>query len=47
MLGDTFPPAFPIDLVEKDFGLVAESAAALGAKVPLGEAVRAIYAAAA
>lgn len=46
MLGEAFPPAFPIDLVEKDFGLLAASAAALGASVPLGEATRAIYAAA-
>ena len=46
MLGEAFPPAFPIDLVEKDFGLLAASATALDASVPLGEATRAIYAAA-
>ena len=46
MLGDAFPPAFPIDLVEKDFDLLATSAAALGVSVPLGEAARTIYAAA-
>jgi 3-hydroxyisobutyrate dehydrogenase-like beta-hydroxyacid dehydrogenase len=44
MLGSAFPPAFPIDLVAKDFGLVATSAVALGAKIPLSEAVHAIYA---
>lgn len=46
MLGDAFPPAFPIDLVEKDLRLLAATADAWGATVPLGDAVRGIYAAA-
>ncbi len=46
MLGDAFPPAFPIDLVSKDFRLVVTSAAALGTNTPLSETLRAIYTAA-
>lgn len=47
MLGEAFPPAFPIDLVAKDFRLLTESAREAGARLPLGEATRAVYEAAA
>jgi len=35
MLSGTFAPAFPIDLVTKDFGLISRSAAALAAQIPV------------
>ncbi len=38
-----FDPLFPIDLVEKDFGYVVETANALSANVPTASAVRAVY----
>lgn len=44
MLAGNFAPAFPIDLVEKDLGMVESSAGTLGAPVPLSAAVRRIYA---
>ncbi len=47
MLSRAFAPAFPIDLVVKDFGLVATSAEAAGAKAPLAKATGEIFEAAA
>ena len=44
MLAGTFAPMFPVDLVEKDFGYVAEAAAAAGAEMPTAAAVRDVYA---
>ncbi len=44
MLAGNFAPMFPIDLVEKDFGYVAEAAGAAGAEMPTAAAVREIYA---
>ncbi len=44
MLAGNYAPLFPIDLVEKDFGYVAEAAAAAGAEMPTAEAVRRVYA---
>ena len=44
MLAGNFAPLFPIDLVEKDFGYVAEAAAAADAELPTAEAVRRVYA---
>ena len=44
MLAGTFAPMFPIDLVDKDFGYVAEAAAAAGAEMPTAAAVRDVYA---
>lgn len=44
MLAGNWLPAFPIDLVEKDFGLVERSAGGVGAPVPMCSAARAIYA---
>ncbi len=44
MLAGKFAPMFPIDLVEKDFGYVAEAASAAGAEMPTAAAVREIYA---
>lgn len=44
MLGQDFPPAFPIDLVAKDFALVGRTAAGCGAVVPVTSAVGAVYA---
>jgi 3-hydroxyisobutyrate dehydrogenase-like beta-hydroxyacid dehydrogenase len=38
-----FPPAFPIELVAKDFDLVRRSAAAAVAEVPVCEATRAVF----
>ncbi|MDJ0969833.1 MAG: NAD(P)-dependent oxidoreductase [Kiloniellales bacterium] len=44
MLTGNFAPMFPIDLVEKDFGYVADAASAAGAEMPTAAAVRGIYA---
>ncbi len=44
MLAGNFAPMFPIDLVEKDFGYVAEAAGAAGAEMPTAAAVRKVYA---
>lgn len=43
MLARRFAPAFPIDLVVKDFGLIDEAAAAVGAEVPISAAAGAVY----
>jgi 3-hydroxyisobutyrate dehydrogenase len=45
MLARNFAPAFPIDLVEKDFGLALQSAAKVSADLPVTGAVHAVYAA--
>ena len=39
-----FAPMFPIDLVEKDFGLLAQDGETLGASLPISAATRAVYA---
>ncbi len=39
-----FAPMFPIDLVEKDFGLLAQDGETLEAALPLSAATRAVYA---
>lgn len=44
MLTRAFAPAFPIELVDKDFALVTETAAAFGAETPLSAAARAVFA---
>ena len=46
MLAEKFAPMFPIDLVEKDFGYIADSASASSAHVPVANAARAVFAAA-
>ena len=43
MLAGAFAPAFPIDLVAKDFALLDSSAAGVAAPLPLGTATGAIY----
>ena len=43
MLTGSFAPAFPIDLVAKDFGLVLRSAGEASAEMPLSRATGAIY----
>ncbi|MEO0629509.1 MAG: NAD(P)-dependent oxidoreductase [Planctomycetota bacterium] len=47
MLAKRFAPAFPIDLVAKDFALVTASGAAFDASLPLAASCAAIYTAAA
>lgn len=44
MLAGNFAPAFPIELVEKDFGYVAAAATQANAAIPLAEATRAVFA---
>ncbi len=44
MVARAYPPMFPIDLVEKDFGCVAATAEAAGTAVPLSQAARAVFA---
>lgn len=44
MLARNFTPLFPIELVEKDFGYVLETAAASNARVPMAQAARQVYA---
>ena len=46
MLAGAFAPAFPIDLVEKDFALARVTAAEVEAAVPVTNAVHAVFAAA-
>lgn len=46
MLAGQWAPAFPVELVAKDFGLLAASAGAVGASVPVGEATGEVYRAA-
>lgn len=43
MLAGAFAPAFPIDLVAKDFGLVAQSAQAVAAEVPVSAAAGDVF----
>lgn len=43
MVQRSFSPAFPIDLVVKDFDLIVQSGQALSAEMPLSEATRQIY----
>ena len=43
MLREAFAPAFPIDLVAKDFGLVAASAEAAQTPTPVSDASGAVY----
>jgi len=44
MLAGNFAPTFPIDLVAKDFGYVFDTAEANGARVPMAEAARRVFA---
>lgn len=44
MLARNFAPLFPIELVEKDFAYVLETAAANNAHMPMAQAARAIFA---
>lgn len=46
MLGDAFPPMFPIALVAKDLGYAVSSAARAGADVPITRTVHDVFAAA-
>ena len=43
MLMDNHSPMFPIDLVEKDFRYMAQTAEALDAPTPTSNAIRDIY----
>ncbi len=43
MLAGNFAPQFPIELVEKDFGYVHETAVASQASVPLADAARQVF----
>lgn len=43
MLARNFAPAFPVDLVAKDFGLIAASAATVAATIPVSDAAGAVY----
>ncbi|MEM1139919.1 MAG: NAD(P)-dependent oxidoreductase [Pseudomonadota bacterium] len=43
MLKGAFAPAFPIDLVAKDFDLIRETAGAFAADIPLANAAGAVY----
>ena len=44
MLAQNFSPMFPIDLVEKDFGYVLETAREVNAGMPTTQAVQAVFA---
>lgn len=44
MINNSFSPAFPIDLVEKDFGLTNKTASEYGAELPVINAVQNSYA---
>lgn len=44
MLGDAFPPAFPIDLVAKDFAMLAETARSAGAITPVAAGTGQVFA---
>ena len=44
MLAGSFAPMFPVELVEKDFGYVEETALARGAQVPVTLAARRVLA---
>lgn len=43
MLANAFAPAFPIELVAKDFGLIARSSASVNAATPLSKATQKLY----
>ncbi|MEO1225387.1 MAG: NAD(P)-dependent oxidoreductase [Pseudomonadota bacterium] len=43
MLSDSYPPMFPIDLVEKDLGYAVASAKAVGSNVPTTQAVQRVF----
>lgn len=43
MLSDTFPSAFPVHLVDKDFGYVVAAAAALGTPMPVAGAASGVF----
>lgn len=43
MLGHNFKPAFPIDLVNKDFALIDKSMEAVNADAPMAAAARSVY----
>lgn len=43
MQADRFPPSFPIDLVAKDFGLLAQSVSACDGKAPVSQAAGVVY----
>ena len=44
MVARAYPPLFPIDLVEKDFGCVTATAEGAGTAVPLSQAARSVFA---
>jgi 3-hydroxyisobutyrate dehydrogenase len=44
MLGHSFPPMFPVDLVEKDFRFALAGAGAAGAVMPVAEATLGVFA---
>jgi 3-hydroxyisobutyrate dehydrogenase len=44
MLAGAFAPASPVDLVEKDFGLVLGAGASLPAELPIAKAAHAVFA---
>ena len=44
MVARAYPPLFPIDLVEKDFGCITATAERAGTAVPLSQAARAVFA---
>lgn len=45
MLGDVFPAAFPIDLVAKDFAMIARTGAEVTAELPIASEVGRVFAA--
>lgn len=46
MLGDAFPAAFPIDLVAKDFAMLARTGGQANARMPVSDEVGRVFAAA-
>lgn len=46
MLGNAFPAAFPIDLVAKDFAMVARTSREVGASVPVSGEIGSVFSAA-
>lgn len=43
MIGSAFAPMFPVDLVAKDFGLIADAASTASSTMPLAGAARAVF----
>lgn len=43
MVAESFAPMFPVELIEKDFGYIANVAETHGAKVPMAEAAHRIF----